>query len=190
MEDIYPQGKEEQTTRKDHRRKGSAFDVLAGILRGIKEIIFSQGMIMRNRPSLISDNDAVRASSNNVLEFFVKDKVAGKSDYMFFGRNGKLEEIDGTLVNTVAMSANIDTDNPAKVGNGRLEMSLFKDSALTAPQFVIDDGRIYGLPSGSSVMLLSETGSGVIQIGVFNSSNVMVSGITISSAGVEITNQI
>jgi hypothetical protein len=112
-------------TSKTHRKQGGAFDTLASLFRSVKEIVFQNGFLIRNRPS-----EETAGVSDTVFEIFSqKAPATGKINNLYIGRRG-IEDSTGNNrrnINYVEITANHDTSAPKSSGNGRILLSLAKD---------------------------------------------------------------
>lgn len=143
----------EDLTKRTHRRRGGAFDMLARVLRGVKRVIFGSGMIMENRPGMKSRSASSLdfwIPSENVLEIYAPKKPnKGKYNTIFIGRDGKSE---ANNVNNIDLHVT-NADNDKVIGNGRLSLTLKdKESGAagtiglyhtkTTPSYLVVDGKI------------------------------------------------
>jgi len=77
-----------------HRRRGNAFDTLAHLFRNVKELVFQNRFVMRNRPGLgISEGGGVNVK--NMFEAHYTEKATDGINAIVLGRKG-----DGTLRDT------------------------------------------------------------------------------------------
>jgi hypothetical protein len=104
---------------KEHRRRGGAFDTLSSVLRGVKEILFNNGIIIRNRKSEL-------ANSNSVFEIFATKPTPNGENYIFIGRHGANSDFNN--INYAELSANHNTLNLQSVRNGQVGLRLSVDN--------------------------------------------------------------
>lgn len=123
-------------TGKTHRKQGGAFDTLSKVLRNVTELFFRNDLVMRNRPSEITD-------SKNVFEMYVTKNPKQGKNYFFIGRSGIGADTQYKNVNYIELFANADTTQPNQNNaNGQIVMRMSED------QTELDNGVIVGLVHG------------------------------------------
>jgi hypothetical protein len=91
---MIEQKPQEIDTNIPHRRRGNAFDTLANVFRNVKELVFQNRFVMRNRPGLgISEGGGVNVK--NMFEAHYTEKATDGINAMVMGRKG-----DGTSRDT------------------------------------------------------------------------------------------
>lgn len=88
------------------KRRGSVFNTLAHVMRDVRELIFTTGFIMRNRPGL---NKVGSASTgfvpvNNMFEAYYDKESADKVNGIIIGRMGDGDKRNTNLVELCATS--------------------------------------------------------------------------------------
>jgi hypothetical protein len=172
-----------------HRRRGSAFDTLANLFRNVKELVFQNNIIIRNRPG-----EAAAANVESVFEILANKPAAkGKLNYFFFGRRGIADQQGDTKrnVNYQEITANVDTTQPDSVGNGNININLAIDGVRDGGGM----GIIYGgaITSGRTGTRAYMSGAGDgstedfggAQMLFINTSNGSFIGIAVDKEGIQ-----
>lgn len=88
-----------------HRRTGRGFDTLAHVMRDVREFIFRNGFVLRNRAGAgkVGNDETGEVPVNNLVEGYFDEGSPDKVNALILGRRG-----DGTKRNThlVEISAN------------------------------------------------------------------------------------
>lgn len=132
MDDI---NKENPSTDKTHRRKGSALELLGHVYRDVREFLFQNDFIFRNRPGRPLDasestTETGKVKTKSMLEmFFAEPSGAGKGiNAITVGRQG-----DGKFrhTNLIQLEANYDPAIGTEVGyqNGIIRARVSRDSS-------------------------------------------------------------
>lgn len=89
---------------KKARRRGGLFDSLAHVLRGVREIVFKYGFVMRNRPGLGKEPSGTTGyvPVKNMFEATNTEDPDGKLNAMMFGRSGDGENRKTNLIELCA----------------------------------------------------------------------------------------
>ncbi len=96
------------TTDKTNKRRGSAFSTLAHVFRDVRELVFTTGFLMRNRPGLGKVGSAATGfiPVKNMFEAYYDESATGKVNGIIIGRMGDGEK---RKTNLIELSANCDT---------------------------------------------------------------------------------
>lgn len=129
--------KVELETTRDTRRKGAGLDTLANIIRGIKQMFFSNGFVIVNRSRTPIDNRKKVETGivyvKNLFEMYFKDPSDDGLQTITIGRNnGELDDIAHT--NLVQLYANHNTTIDSAEGrlNGLVRMQVGRDGNVVA----------------------------------------------------------
>lgn len=132
MDDI---NKENPTTDKTHRRKGSALEMLGHVYRDVREFLFQNDFIIRNRPgraidTTVSTTETGRVKTKSMLEMFFGEPSSQSKgiNAITIGRQG-----DGKFRNTnlIQLEANYDSEIGTTAGyqNGVIRARVSKDGS-------------------------------------------------------------
>ncbi len=182
---------QEVDTTKEHRRRGSAFDTLANIFRNVKELVFQNGVVIRNRPG-----ETKSGIGDTVFEILSsKPPAEGKTNFFFYGKRG-IADASGDEKNNVnyhEMAANYNSQGPkgAGVGNGAILFLVRQDGVVGNAQLGIVHGNIIDATSTGVRIVSNGTGDGSSsdlggsQIIYINTSSGAVTGITADKEGIQ-----
>jgi hypothetical protein len=135
---MIKQEPQEIDTNIPHRRRGNAFDTLANVFRNVKELVFQNGVTMRNRPGEAADVDV-----ENVFELLAnKPAASGKLNYFFFGRRG-IADANGDEkrnINYQEITSNHDSNLPDTAGNGKVITKVSVDGVENDASLAIFHG--------------------------------------------------
>jgi hypothetical protein len=172
-----------------HRRRGSAFDTLANVFRNVKELVFQNNVLMRNRPGESNEFDV-----ENVLEVLAnKPPAKGKLNFFYFGRRG-IEDQNGDAkryVNYQEMSSNADTSLPDSRGNGQARMNVsVNGNENTSGVAIFYGGVAQAGRTGIRASMIGEGDNstadlGGAQIVYINTSNGSFKGIAVDKEGIQ-----
>lgn len=175
-----------------HRKQGSAFDMLAGILRDIRQVVFRNGTAIVDRPGVDRSEDVVVASgfvrSPSVFEIYQQKKAPGGQFNLFvLGKKGT-----GEFRNTNYMEFVVDhkTGEPPvgeqNQANGQFTMRVTRDGNGTNGLISLVDVGIYGSEYSGEQTFIAGSGDGGIQMSFVNASGTPLYTIYLGSTGVQI----
>lgn len=149
-----------------HRRRGRAFDTLAHVFRDVREFIFRNGFVMRNRAGFgrVGNADSGDVPVNNMLEAYYEEGSPDRVNAFIVGRKG-----DGTKRNThlIELSANHRPEQSAlELGfnNGVIKLRTTRegeDPAVDRTGVTVADPNALSASTLSTGVIVQIVGNGV-----------------------------
>jgi hypothetical protein len=173
-------------TNREHRRRGNAFDTLSNVLRNVKELVFRNGLVMRNRPSEVTD-------SKNVFEMYAENDPEQGYNFVFIGRNGLTERADTRNMSYIELTADSDTTKTSQTGNnGTILLVLSKDKTQDGyAQISLANGTAFVANGTGTRASINGEGDGTSndiggsQLAYKNNTSGSVIGISVDKEGIQ-----
>jgi len=168
---MIEQKPQEIDTSKARRRRGSAFDTLSNVLRNVKDLVFVNSFMMRNRPGFkVTEASQAEGAVNvkNMFEAHYTEKATDGINAMVLGRKG-----DGTMRDTqmIELAAGHSKEIGAnKVGrlNGAVRLRVAETDVIPAADntgvTVFHPGTIIDNATGTAVHIVGQGSQGGVVI--------------------------
>lgn len=167
---------------KIHRRKGGAYDTLAKTLKGISEILFGSGIVMRNRNGTTRAEGA-NTDSTSVFETYHQNAPkAGFYNLLFLGTDG-LHTEEKLNTNVIELTVNSKSES-VHHANGIARMNISRDGELLAPNIAIFDLRTTSDTTGVTSQISGQDG-GAAQLVYYNSAGTVTDYLFVDENGVQ-----
>jgi len=175
---------QELDTNIPHRRRGNAFDTLANVFRNVKELVFRNSFVMRNRPSKITN-------SSNVFEMYADNDTTNDSNFIYIGRSGG-ESLNRNM-GYVEITANSSTaEKDMGIANGVVLLVISKDKTVNRyGQIAIADASAISSANTGTVSIINGEGDGTTgdiggaYMSYKNNSNGNIQEIIINKSGIQ-----
>jgi hypothetical protein len=190
--------KQKPVEEKTHNRKGGAFHTLAHVMRDLRELVFTTGFIMRNRPGRpVSDDEYLQTGKlpfQSMVEMLFPNRANnGNLNGITIGRQG-----DGEFRNTNIVQ--IEADHDTGIGdsrgyvNGVIRGRVSRDGSDDMDRgglYVMDRGTESASREGTVTWLVASGEGGQVRLSYMpnkggNPLNDAIFDIYISSAGITI----
>jgi hypothetical protein len=168
---MIEQKPQEVDTTREHRRRGSAFDTLANVLRNVKDLVFVNSFIMRNRPGFkVTEASQAEGAVNvkNMFEAHYTEEATEGINAIVLGRKGDGTSRDTQMIELAAgHSKEIGANRVGRL-NGAVRLRVAESDEIPAADntgvTVFHPGTIIDNASGTAVHIVGQGSQGGVVI--------------------------